>query len=398
MPAVRVLDDLDFHAKRVLLRADLNVPLKHGRPMDTLRIDRLVPTLVELGRKGARTAILSHFGRPRGRVVAELSLRALVQPLSQALGGRPVAFAPDCIGPEAEATVAGLAPGEVALLENLRFHAGEEANDEGFARRLAALGELYVNDAFSSAHRAHASTEALARLLPRAAGRAMAAELEALTGALERPRRPLIAVVGGAKVSTKLDVLDNLVAKVDVLVLGGAMANTFLHARGVAVGASLSERPMAERARRILGQAQAAGCETVLPVDAVVASALQANVATATVAIESVPVRDMILDIGPATAKAIEERLARCRTLIWNGPLGAFETPPFDTGTTTVARAAAALTRAGRLNSVAGGGETLAALRCAGVADDFSYLSAAGGAFLEWLEGRELPGLKALEA
>ena len=398
MSALRTLDDLDVEGKRVLLRADLNVPLAGGLPADTLRVERLVPTLSELRGKGARTAILSHLGRPGGGVVAEMSLRPLVAPLSEALDGRPVAFAPDCVGPEAEAAVAGLERGGVVVMENLRFHPGEEANEEGFARRLAALGEVYVNDAFSCAHRAHASIEALARLLPSAAGRGMEAELRALKGALERPRRPLIAVIGGAKVSTKLGVLGSLVARADVLVVGGAMANTFLQARGIAVGRSHSDRALAERARRIMAQAAAEGCEMMLPEDAVVAPALEANVATQTVAIGQVPAEVMILDIGPATAKAIAERLQSCRTLVWNGPLGAFETPPFDAGTTAVSRAAAALTRAGRLNSVAGGGETLAALRHAGAADGFSYLSAAGGAFLEWLEGRDLPGLKVLEA
>ena len=397
MSVFRTLDDLDVHAKRVLVRADLNLPLDGGRITDALRIERLAPTLMELADRGARTVILSHLGRPDGRAVAEMSLRLAVGPLSAALGGRPVAFAPDCVGAEAAAVVAGLGPGDVALLENLRFHPGEEANDKGFARRLAALGDLYVNDAFSCAHRAHASIDSLARLLPAAAGRGMEAELQALGSALDSPERPLAAVIGGAKVSTKLGLLGNLVAKVDVLIVGGAMANAFLHAHGVAVGKSLCERAMAEEAREIMAEAQAVGCEIVLPEDAVVAQALAVNVATETVAIDRVPAEALILDIGPASAEAVARRLERCRTLVWNGPLGACETPPFNAGTIRVARAVAALTRASRLTSVVGGGDTLAVLHQAGIVESFSYVSAAGGAFLEWLEGSELPGVKALE-
>ena len=397
MAALRTLDDLEVGGKRVLVRADLNLPLNRGRVGDTLRIERLAPTLMELSDGGARVVILSHFGRPRGRVVAEMSLRPVVAPLSAALGGKAVAFAGDCVGAEAEAAVAALGDGEVALLENLRFHAGEESNDPEFVARLAALGELYVNDAFSCAHRAHGSVVGLPRLLPAAAGRGMEAELKALGAALEAAERPLMAVVGGAKVSTKLELLHNLVAKVDVLVIGGGMANTFLHARGLEVGRSLAEQAMAETARAILSGAEVADCEVVLPVDAVVAEALEPGAATETVAVERVPAKAMILDIGPETAALAARKLEDCRTLLWNGPLGAFETPPFDRGTTRLARAAAARTEAGRLISVAGGGDTLAALNHAGVTASFSYVSAAGGAFLEWLEGRELPGVKALE-
>ncbi len=398
MAALRTLDDLEVGGKRVLVRADLNLPLNRGRVADTLRIERLAPTLMELIGGGARVVVLSHFGRPQGRVVAELSLRPVVAPLSAALGGKEVAFADDCVGAEAEAVVAALGDGEVALLENLRFHAGEESNDPDFVARLAALGELYVNDAFSCAHRAHGSVVGLPRLLPAAAGRGMEAELEALGAALEAAERPLMAVVGGAKVSTKLVLLHNLVAKVDVLVIGGGMANTFLHARGLEIGRSLAEQALAETARAILSGAEVADCEVLLPVDVVVAEALEPGAATATVAADRVPAKAMILDIGPKTAALAARKLEDCRTLLWNGPLGAFETPPFDRGTTRLARAAAALTEAGRLISVAGGGDTLAALNHAGVAAGFSYLSAAGGAFLEWLEGRELPGVKALEA
>jgi len=398
MAAFRTLDDLQVAGKRVLVRADLNLPVSNGRFVDTMRVERLAPTLKELIAAGARVVVLSHFGRPKGRVAAEFSLRPVLAPLSAALGARTVAFAPDCIGAEAEAVVAALSDGEVALLENLRFHPGEETNDPDFVARLAALGDLYVNDAFSCAHRAHGSVVGLPRLLPAAAGRGMEAELKALTKALEHPERPLMAVVGGAKVSTKLDLLRNLVAKVEVLVIGGGMANTFLHGRGLEVGRSLAERDMAETARAILNRAEVAGCAVMLPLDAVVAASLEPGVAVDTVAIERVPPEAMILDIGPETAAAAARKLEDCRTLVWNGPLGAFETPPFDQGTNRLGRAAAALTEAGRLMSVAGGGDTLAALRRAGVAAGFSYLSAAGGAFLEWLEGRELPGVKALEA
>ena len=392
----KTLDDLDLAGRRVLLRADLNVPVRDGRVTDTTRIDRLVPTIAELCEKGARVALLSHFGRPKGKVVPEMSLEPLVGPLRAALGGRTVVFAKDCIGPQAEAAVAQLEAGGVALLENLRFHPGEEANDVAFAAELGKLGDLFVNDAFSAAHRAHASVEALARLLPAAAGRLMQAELEHLRQSLENPERPVAALVGGAKVSTKLDLLGNLVGRVDLLIIGGGMANTFLAALGIAVGKSLCEHEMAETAREIVEKAKAAGCDIVLPTDARVAETLAPGQAERIVSIKAVPADLMILDVGPASAEHLVRRLGECRTLVWNGPLGCFETPPFDEGTRVVARAAAELTRAGKLLSVAGGGDTVAALAQAGVVDSFSYVSTAGGAFLEWLEGKTLPGVAAL--
>lgn len=395
MPKFRTLDDIDPSGKRVLLRADLNVPVKDGRVTDATRIERLAPTIRELAERGARVVVMSHFGRPKGKPDPAYSLRPLVEPLAQAIG-RPVAFAEDCVGPAAERVVAALKPGQVALLENLRFHPEEEKNDPGFAKKLAALGDLYVNDAFSAAHRAHASTEAIAHLLPAAAGRLMQAELEALSAALETPQRPVAALVGGAKVSTKLDLLSFITSKVDVLIIGGAMANTMLFAQGIAVGKSLSERDMADTARRIIAEAKQAGCTLMLPVDAVVAREFKAGAPSETVAIDRVPEDSMILDVGPRTVQAIGDRLAESRTLVWNGPVGAFETPPFDAGTTAIAKRVAALTRAKKLLSVAGGGDTVAALAHAGVLDDLSYVSTAGGAFLEWLEGRELPGVAAL--
>jgi phosphoglycerate kinase len=390
------LDELEVGGRRVLLRADLNVPMHGGQVSDATRIERLLPTVKHLTERGAHVVVTSHFGRPKGQVVPGMSLAAVVPALSSALG-QPVAFAEDCVGEAAAAVVGGLADGQVALLENLRFHAGEEQNDPEFAARLAELGDCYVNDAFSCAHRAHASTEALARLLPAAVGLGMAAELRALGGALDTPERPLAAVIGGAKVSTKLEVLNNLVARVDVLIIGGGMANTFLYARGVDVGRSLCEHELAETARDVETRAAAAGCTIVLPDDVVVAAELAAGVAHQTVSTAEVPADAMILDIGPASALDLRESLGECRTLVWNGPLGAFETPPFDAGTNAVARAAAELTAAGRLTSVAGGGDTLAALAQAGAAGDFSYLSTAGGAFLDWLAGKTLPGVAALE-
>jgi phosphoglycerate kinase len=389
------LDDIDPRGKRVLLRADLNLPVKDGKIGDRTRLVRLAPTIRELADRGACIVVVSHFGRPKGKPDPAFSLRPLAGPLAEAIG-RPVAFAADCIGATAQRVVAALKPGEVALLENLRFHPGEEANDKDFARALAALGDLYVNDAFSAAHRAHASTEALAHLLPAAAGRLMQEELEALGRALETPARPLAALVGGAKVSTKLDILNFITGKLDVLIVGGAMANTLLFAQGIAVGASLCERDMAETGRGIIAAAQQAGCTLILPVDAVVARELKPGIAGTTTPIERVPADAMILDIGPLTVQAIGARLGQCRTLVWNGPVGAFETPPFDAGTTAIARRVAELTKAGTLLSVAGGGDTVAALAQAGVGDDLSYVSTAGGAFLEWLEGRELPGVAAL--
>ena len=398
MPGFRTLDDLDVAGRRVLVRADLNVPMKDGHVTDATRIERTVATLGELAARGARVIVMSHFGRPKGRIQESLSLRPVAAALAAALPDRAVTFAVDCVGPAAEKVVSALEDGAVALLENLRFHSGEEENDPTFAESLAALGELYVNDAFSSAHRAHASTEALARLLPAAAGRLMQAELDALAGALDSPDHPVAAVIGGAKVSTKLDVLGNLVERTDLLILGGGMANTFLHAAGIDVGASLCEHDMAEAARAITAAAATAGCEIVLPADVVVAPRLAEDAAVETVAVEAVPGDAMILDIGPAAVADLISRLEGCRTVVWNGPLGAFEVAPFDSGTTAVARAAARLTAAGRLLSVAGGGDTVAALVRAGVVDDFSYVSTAGGAFLEWLEGKDLPGVAALRA
>jgi phosphoglycerate kinase len=397
MAKFRTLDDLDVADKRVLVRCDLNVPMKDGKVTDATRIERSALTLRELIKRGARVVVLSHFGRPDGKVVPKMSLKPLAAPLSQALGGRPVAFAEDCIGPAAETGVASLRRGDVLLLENLRFHAEEEANDRGFAKRLAALGDLYVNDAFSAAHRAHASTEALARLLPAAAGRLMQAELEHLEKALDNPQRPVAALVGGAKVSTKIDLLQNLVGRVDLLIVGGGMANTFLAARGLEIGGSLAERDMADTARAIEITAGQRGCTIVLPADAVVAPTLKPGVESRTVDIKSVPKDQLILDVGPATVADIVKRLETCRTLVWNGPLGAFETAPFERGTVAVAQAVAKLTQADKLLTVAGGGDTVAALSQAGVLDKFSYVSTAGGAFLEWLEGKELPGVAALK-
>jgi phosphoglycerate kinase len=397
MPRFRTIDDLDVSGKRVLVRADLNVPVSDGKVTDATRIERTAVTLSELADRGARVIVLSHFDRPKGKRVPSMSLRPIVEKLSAALAGRKVAFAEDCIGPAAAKVVDSLRDGEVALLENLRFHPGEEANDPDFARQLAALGDLYVNDAFSAAHRAHASTEALAHLLPSAAGRLMQAELEHLHQALDSPQRPVAAIVGGAKVSTKLDLLGNLTQKVDLLVIGGGMANTFLHAMGTEIGGSLCERDMAETARAIMDKARGQGCEILLPLDAVVARALKPGVESAVVPIDAVPADQLILDVGPQTVQRIVSRLEASRTLVWNGPLGAFETEPFDKGTIAVAEAAARLTRAGKLLSVAGGGDTVAALAKAGVVGAFSYVSTAGGAFLEWLEGRTLPGVAALE-
>lgn len=397
MTKYKTLDGFDVSGKRVLVRADFNVPMKDGRVTDATRIDRTVPTLLELADQGARVIVVTHLGRPKGKVMPEFSLRPVADALAAACG-RPVAFAADCVGPEAERAVAAMKPGDIALLENVRFHAGEEKNDPDFARRLAALADVYVSDAFSCAHRAHASTEAVARLLPAAAGRLMQAELEALTAALDHPRHPVVAIVGGAKISTKLDLLGNLSKRVDRLVIGGGMANTFLNAEGVNVGKSLCEHDMAESARAILAEAAGNGCEVMLPVDAVVADALAEGVKTETVAIDAVPADAMILDIGPKSAEALKALLSEVSTLVWNGPLGAFEVAPFDAGTNVVAREAARLTKAGSLLSVAGGGDTVAALARAGVGEEFSYVSMAGGAFLEWLEGKELPGVAVLRA
>ena len=397
MSKFKTLDDLDPSGRRVLVRVDFNVPMQDGRVSDATRIERALPTLRGLRDRGAKVILLSHFGRPKGARRPELSLAPVAAALEATLGA-PVAFAEDCIGAAAETAVAGLAEGGVLLLENLRFHAGEEANDADFAAALAKLGDLYVNDAFSAAHRAHASVEAITRHLPSAAGRLMQAELEHLAQALGDPARPLAALVGGAKISTKLQLLGNLVEKADLLIIGGGMANTFLAAAGVDVGRSLCEHDMADTAREIMAKAKAQGCDIVLPTDALVAATLEPEVACDTVSVKAVPAGQMILDVGPATAEHLARRLEDCRSLVWNGPLGCFEVPPFDRGTNAVARAAARLTGDGRLLSVAGGGDTVAALAQAGVLDDFTYVSTAGGAFLEWLEGRTLPGVAALEA
>ena len=388
--AVPTLDGLDAAGLTVLLRADLNVPMRDGRVGDRTRIERTLPTIRELTERGARVVVLSHLGRPKGRPAPDLSLRPVAEALADSLEA-PVAFAAD----DPAAVIAGLPAGGVALLENLRFDPGEEANDPAFAARLAALGDAYVNDAFSAAHRAHASTEALARLLPAAAGRLMQRELEALEATLNAPQRPSGAIVGGAKVSTKLTLLGNLCARVDMLAIGGGMANTFLHAQGFEVGRSLCERDMAQMARHVLDDAERCGCTVVLPEDAVVAPALEAGAPTEVVAVDDVPADAMILDIGPESIAGLIDRLGLLRTLVWNGPLGAFEVPPFDRGTNEVAQAAAGMDG---LLTVAGGGDTVAALAQAGVVERFGYVSTAGGAFLEWLEGRVLPGVAALEA
>ncbi|MYD99994.1 MAG: phosphoglycerate kinase [Alphaproteobacteria bacterium] len=388
--AVPTLDGLDAAGLTVLLRADLNVPMQDGRVGDRTRIERTLPTIRELAGQGARVVVLSHLGRPGGRPAPELSLRPVAAALADALDA-PVAFATD----DPAAVVAGLPAGGVALLENLRFDPGEETNDPDFASRLAALGDAYVNDAFSAAHRAHASTEALARLLPAAAGRLMQQELEALEATLDAPERPSGAIVGGAKVSTKLTLLGNLVARVDMLAIGGGMANTFLHAQGYEVGRSLCERDMAEVARHVLDDAERCGCIVVLPEDAVVAPALEAGAPTEITAIDEVPPDAMILDVGPESVAGLIDRLGLLRSLVWNGPLGAFEVPPFDRGTNEVAQAAVGMKG---LLTVAGGGDTVAALARASVVEQFGYVSTAGGAFLEWMEGRVLPGIAALEA
>ena len=395
MSEFKTIDSEPVSGKRVLVRVDLNVPMKNGQVTDATRIERAAPTLRELADKGARVIVLSHFGRPDGKRVPEMSLKPLVEPLSKALG-KPVAFAEDCIGPQAEAAVKELKPGAVLLLENLRFHKEEEKNDKGFVDQLSTLGDIYVNDAFSAAHRAHASTEGVAHRLPALAGRLMQAELEALHKALGHPKRPVCAVVGGAKVSTKLDLLGNLVGRVDKLIIGGGMANTFLQAQGIKVGKSLSEKDLGKTALEILAKAKAGKCEVLLPVDVVVAAEFKAGAASKVVDANACPDDRMILDVGPRSVALYEEHVRASATLVWNGPLGAFEIKPFDAGTVALAKTAADLTQAGKLLSVAGGGDTVAALAAAGVEDQFSYVSAAGGAFLEWMEGKTLPGVAAL--
>jgi phosphoglycerate kinase len=395
MADIRTIDDLDVAGKRVLVRVDFNVPMKDGKVTDTTRIDRTVPSLEELAGKGAKVIILSHLGRPKGKKNPEFTQKPVADALAAALG-KPVAFAPDCVGPEAKAVVDALKPGEFAMLENVRFYAEEEKNDQDFAKKLAEMGDVLVSDAFSCSHRAHASVEALAKLIPSCAGRLMQAEIEALSAALEAPKRPAAALVGGAKISTKLDVLGNLTEKVDQVIIGGAMANTFLAAQGKNVGKSLCEHEMLDSARAILLKAEKNGCEIVLPSDAVVAGEFKEGAPSSTVGVDDVPSDKMILDVGPKSIADLSGRLAGLKTLMWNGPLGAFEVVPFDKGTNAVAQEAARLTKAGKLMSVAGGGDTVAALAHAGVENDFSYISTAGGAFLEWLEGKTLPGVAVL--
>jgi len=393
----KTLDDLDLSGKRVLTRVDLNAPVKDGAVTDDTRLRAIAPTVRDILAKGGKPILLAHFGRPKGKVVEEMSLRVVQAPLSEILGA-PIDFVDDCRGQLAEQAAANLPPGHVLLCENTRFHAGEEKNDPTLAAEMAKLGDVYCNDAFSAAHRAHASTEGLARLLPACAGRLMQAELQALSKALSNPEKPVVAVVGGAKVSTKLELLGNLSKKVDQIVIGGGMANTFLAAKGINVGKSLCEHDLADTARQIIADAAAAGCEIVLPTDVVVAREFKAGAACETVPADACPADAMILDAGPETVADIETRFETAKTVVWNGPLGAFEIPPFDTGTVAAARRVAELTKSGALLSVAGGGDTVAALNAAGAGSDFSYVSTAGGAFLEWLEGKVLPGVAALEA
>lgn len=393
----RTIDDLDTAGKRVLVRVDFNVPMKDGAVADATRIERARPTIEALSKRGAKVILLSHLGRPEAQPNPEFSLRPVAQRLAEILGG-PVEFAADCIGDAAKKTIGSMLEGDVAMLENTRFHAGEEANDPEFVTALAANGDFYVNDAFSAAHRAHASTEGLARALPSAAGRAMERELDYLAAALLDPARPLMAIVGGAKVSTKIELLSNLVAKADILAVGGGMANTFLFAQGKSVGKSLCEPKFADTARAILDDARKRGCEVVLPLDAVVAREFKAGAAHEVVPIDAVGEDQMILDLGPETVDLLADRIEAAKTLVWNGPLGAFETPPFDTATIEAASFAAKRVKEAGLIAVAGGGDTVAALNAARVADGFTYVSTAGGAFLEWLEGKTLPGVAALIA
>ena len=395
----RTLDDADLRGKRALVRVDFNVPMDGGRVTDDTRLRAALPTIEKLRAGGAKVILIAHFDRPKGKRVPEMSLQPVVAPLAK-LVGAPVAFADDCVGPAAQAAADALYPGEVLLLENVRYHAGEEKNDPAFAQALAALGDLYVNDAFSAAHRAHASTEGLARLLPAYAGEQMRRELQALDMALGNPQRPVMGIVGGAKVSTKLDLLNNLVDKLQYLAIGGGMANTFLYAQGVDVGGSLCEKDMADTAREILAKAAATGCRLILPADAVVAEKLEANAPARTVALskdaDALTPDDKIFDVGPQTLNEILAAMREAKTLIWNGPLGVFEVKPFDKATVEAAREAARLATSGGLVAVAGGGDTVAALNAAGVTDDFTFVSTAGGAFLEWMEGKTLPGVAAL--
>lgn len=394
-PPFNTLDTFDVKGKIVLVRADLNVPMQDGVITDATRIIRFAPTARELMEKGARVVILSHFGRPKDGPTPEFSQQPLVPALSQAIG-KTVSFAADCIGPSAESAIKTLGNGEAVLLENLRFHKGEEKNDPAFVKQLAALGDLYVNDAFSAAHRAHASTATLAELLPAMAGRLMQAELEALSKALTAPARPLLALVGGSKVSTKLAILEHLIKQVNSLIIGGAMANTFLLAQGKQLGKSLVEADLVPTAQKIMDEAKKIGCTLLLPVDVVIASELKSSTPSRTVSVDEIPADQMVLDIGPLSIAALKRELATTKTVVWNGPLGAFEFPPFDTGTNAIAAEVARLTKAGQLVSVAGGGDTVSALETAHAVEDFTYVSSAGGAFLEWLEGKDLPGVSAL--
>jgi phosphoglycerate kinase len=394
MPGFRTLDEADVKGKRVLIRTDLNVPMEAGRVTDDTRIRAVMPTIRSVIERGGEAILLSHFGRPKGSDPSQ-SL-APVAPVVAGILGKPVAFARDCVGPEAEKAVAAMKPGGVLLLENTRFHAEEEKNAPRFVNELAKLGDIYVNDAFSAAHRAHASTEGIAHKLPAYVGRSMQQEIEALTRAFASPERPLAAIVGGAKISSKLALLSNLLSKVQLLIIGGAMANTFLAAQKRHIGKSLFEPDLVETARKILAGAKEKGCEIVLPVDAVVAKKFEAYAPTRTVSIEAVGPDEMILDIGPKSVEMILTKITRARTLVWNGPVGAFELPPFDAGTVALAQGVADLTSKGKLQSFAGGGDTLAALHHAGVIERFSYVSTAGGAFLEWLEGKPLQGVEAL--
>jgi phosphoglycerate kinase len=394
MAAFRTLDQADVKGKRVLVRVDLNVPVENGKVTDATRIERTAPTIDDIAKKGGKVILLSHFGRPKGRDPKQ-SLKPVAEEVARVLG-RKVGFADDCIGEKAKTAIERMKAGDVLVLENTRFHAGEEKNDPAFIAELAKLGDIYVNDAFSAAHRAHASTEGLAHKLPAYAGRAMQAELEALAKALQTPQKPVIALVGGAKVSTKIDLLENLIGKVEALVIGGAMANTFLHAQGYGVGKSLAEKDLAATAKRIIDKADAANCAIILPVDAIVAEKFEADAPSHDYGVDAIPVQGIMLDIGPLSIDKVKAAIDAAATLVWNGPLGAFETEPFDRGTLAVAEHAAARTKAKLLVSVAGGGDTVAALNHAGVTEDFTYVSTAGGAFLEWMEGKNLPGVEAL--
>jgi phosphoglycerate kinase len=391
----RTLDDVDVKGKRVLLRVDLNVPMENGRVTDATRLERIAPTITEISDKGGKVILLAHFGRPKGRDPKD-SLKPVAAALAEVIK-RPVGFADDCVGDVAAKAVAAMHDGDILCLENTRFHPGEEKNDPAFVAELAELGDIWVNDAFSAAHRAHASTEGLGHKLPAYAGRTMQSELDALAKALEAPKKPVIAIIGGAKVSTKIDLLQNLVSKVDALVIGGGMANTFLHAQGVGIGKSLAEKDLAATALRIFDKAEAANCAIILPVDAVVAFHFAANAPSHAYGIDAIPSDGMILDVGPRSIARIHAAIDDAATLVWNGPLGAFELTPFDRGTMIAAKHAADRTRAKKLVSVAGGGDTVAALNQAGVAEDFTYVSTAGGAFLEWMEGKPLPGVEVLK-